>query len=68
MKHKWERIEDDCMHPVGTIKQWRCKVCGCIKALANHRFAEPDYIRNGQMYTHYIECIDYELEDSKTID
>lgn len=56
------------MPSVGKIFVWKCKVCGCEKTLGNYRFAEPDYERNGQIYTHYIECIDYKAEDLKTID
>lgn len=68
LKHKWTRIKDDYMPTVGIIKQWTCDVCGCLKTLGNYKFAEPDYIRSGQVYTHYIECIDMDKENLKTID
>lgn len=67
MKHKWQRQSDQVVAGI-SHKIWLCSVCGCKKALGNYKFAEPDYNRNGQMYNHYVECIDYDLENSKTID
>lgn len=68
MKHKWDKLPDHCKNGVGYFKVWKCRVCGCIKELLNQRFAEADYERNGQIYSHYIECIDEEAEKLKTID
>lgn len=68
MNHKWEVQSGISKIGIGYFKIWICKVCKCKKELLNQRFAEADYIRNGQIYDHYIECIDYELENSKTID
>ena len=64
MKHKWEKLANDG----DGNKQWKCKTCGCLKVLGNYKFAQPDYERSGQMYSEYVECIDWELENSKTID
>ena len=67
MKHKWDKQPDKQIHGI-----WYgvsiCKVCGCEKSLGKYKFAERDYERNGQLYSHYIECIDEEFEKTKTID
>lgn len=68
LNHKWTRIEDDYMPSVGKIKKWKCNVCSCIKSVGCYKYATPDFERNGQLYTDYIECIDYAAEDLKTID
>lgn len=67
MKHNWTK-QPDKQTLACKVKVWICKVCGCEKTLGYYKFAEPDYDRNGQHYSHYVECINYELEDLKTID
>jgi hypothetical protein len=69
MNHTWQKQPDDTIC-AGTIrvKVWICKVCGCVKTLGYYKFSEPDYSRNGQIYTRYIECIDEKAEMLKTID
>lgn len=68
MKHTWERKEDETNFGV-KHKEWKCKVCGATKSLGYYKFAVPLYQRNGQSYgDDYIECIDYDAEDLKTID
>ncbi|MDB5144205.1 MAG: hypothetical protein JWQ66_2918 [Mucilaginibacter sp.] len=67
MKHKWTKMPDQNM-TFGNVKVWLCSVCRCKKTLVYGKYQEPDYERNGQLYTHYIECIDYEAEALKTID
>lgn len=68
MKHKWNKQPDKVITGVGKFKMWVCKTCGCEKSLGYYRFAEPDFDRNGQLYTHYIDCVDIEAENLKTID
>lgn len=69
MKHTWQKQPDQLMcADTIKVKVWLCKVCGCIKTLGYYKFAEPDYDRNGQMYSHYIECVDEKAEMLKTID
>lgn len=68
MKHKWEKLNDDYQIERGHFKRWKCKVCGCIKYLSYSKFAEPMYVRNGQIRSKYVECIDEEFEKTKTID
>lgn len=68
MNHKWEKLPDKVHVGIGTFGVWKCKTCGCIKSLGRYKFATPDYERNGQLYDYYIECIDYEAENLKTID
>lgn len=68
MNHKWQKQPDKLYDGIGWFKISICNVCGCRKELLNQRFAEPNYIRNKQIYDHYIECVDLELENSKTID
>lgn len=69
MKHKWGDPEVKELFAGMKGKVWKCKVCGCEKSLGFYKFAVPTYVRNGQNYSDkYIECIDYEAEDLKTID
>jgi hypothetical protein len=67
MKHTWTKQPDQKIAGI-THLVWVCKRCGAEKTQGNYKFSEPDYHRNGQIYSHYVECIDYELENSKTID
>lgn len=67
MNHSWDKQSD--MNTIsGNVKCWICRICRCKKTLAYYKFAEPDYQRNGQLYSHYIECVDIEAENLKTID
>lgn len=68
MKHKWNVPVLGEIFPGMKGKTWICKVCGCKKILGNYKFAEPTYERSSQIYDHYVECFDMELENEKTID
>jgi hypothetical protein len=67
MRHNWSVKPNEQIAHIWH-KVWVCKICGCKKTQGCYKFAEPDYERNGQLYSHYIGCIDYEMEDNKTID
>lgn len=68
MKHKWEQQPNENILAVGWHKVWICRICGCKKIHGCYRFSEPSYSRNKQNYDRYIECIDIEAENLKTID
>lgn len=68
MKHKWEKEPDVRYTDYEVFKEWVCKRCGARKSLSWLKFSTPMYIRNGQIYQSYIECMDYDAELLKTID
>lgn len=68
MKHKWIKHPDFKIDGIGWFSKWMCSICGCEKTLGKYKFAEPDFDRNGQLYSHYIECVDEKAEMLKTID
>lgn len=68
MRHKWVKQSDIKHTGMPTHFVWLCCVCGCQKVVGNYRFATPHYERSGQVFDHYIECIDEKAEKLKTID
>ena len=67
MKHKWNKQPNEDIGGYNSLVHI-CRVCGCKKTQANIRFSEPNYTRNKQTYDRYIECIDLDAENLKTID
>lgn len=56
MKHRWQTIDK---------KTAVCKVCGCERYRTNGTYV---YTRSGQAKIDGFECIDWNVENSKTID
>lgn len=67
MRHKWDKKPSREIGGYNCLVHL-CKICGCEKTQANIKFSEPHYGRNGQQYDRYIECIDIDAENLKTID
>lgn len=66
MKHTYQSAElkSDLMDTFKTAKV--CKRCG-LEKLTSHKGIEI-ISRSGQMYNHLPDCIDWEVENAKTID
>lgn len=62
MKHKWgKKFKDQT-----GMKSSKCNVCGMTKS---EQYGFTSYMRSGILYSNRLpECIDWEIENSKTID
>lgn len=68
MNHKWGKEYKGKHYKDERIIWQKCKVCGCERG--NKQHGQYQYVRSGILfgYGNRPDCIDWEEENSKTID